>query len=150
MALDVCQIDTLIIHIIEKNSLMYVLSVCAALQFPGPTADTALTLTSYPVPAASLVRLVEFTVEPETVCWLPQKIVLCILYWRMYWEMGSSLWGMVQVACKVGNLDDTTLDKDRPVTWEGTLPAFGNGQNTIWIRFYLHLCTLVSGASNPS
>ena len=58
MTLDGCLIDTLIIRIIEKNSLMYVLSVCTALQFPAPTSDTALTLTSYSVPAASLARLV--------------------------------------------------------------------------------------------
>ena len=39
---------------------MYVLSVCTALQFPAPTADTALTLTLYSVPAASLGTMVEF------------------------------------------------------------------------------------------
>ena len=27
---------------------------------------------------------------------------------------------MVQFACKAGNLDDTALDRDRPVTCEGT------------------------------
>ena len=67
MALDDCQTDTLIICIIEKNSLMYVLSVYTALHIPAPTADSALTLTVYSVPAASLVTMVEFTVEPEMV-----------------------------------------------------------------------------------
>ena len=68
MALDGGLTDTLIIHIIEKNSLLYVRSVCTALQFPAPTADTALNLTLYSVPAANLVTMVEFTVEPETRC----------------------------------------------------------------------------------
>ena len=133
-----------------KNSLMYAVSVCTALHIPAPTTDTALTLTSYSVPASSLVRLVEFTMEPEMVRWMPQEVVPCILYWRWYWEMGSSLCGMVQVACKAGNLENTALDRDRPVTWEGILPAFGIGQNTTWIRFYLYLCTLVSVVSIPS
>ena len=57
--------------------------------------------------------------KPEMVCWLLQEVVPCILNWRWYWEMGSSLCGMVQFARKAGNLDDTTLDRDRPVTWEG-------------------------------
>ena len=100
---------------------MYVLSVCTALNMPSPALDTALTLTSYSVSAASLVRLAEFgRGEPETMCGLTKIVVPCILYWRMYWEMGSSLCGMVQVACKAGNRDDTALDRDRPVTWEGT------------------------------
>ena len=100
---------------------MYVLSVCIALQFPAPTSDTALTLTSYSMPAASLRTVVAVGGgEPEMMCWLPQEIVPCILYWRWYWEMGSSLCGMVQVARKTGNLDNTALDRDRPVTWEGT------------------------------
>ena len=30
---------------------------------------------------------------------------------------------MVQVACRAGNFDDTALDRDRPVTLEGILPA---------------------------
>ena len=69
MVLDGCLTDTLIIHIIEKNSLMYVLSVCTALQFPAPAADSALTLTSYSVPAASLSTMVELCGgEPEMVC----------------------------------------------------------------------------------
>ena len=55
-----CLTSTLIIRIIEKNSPLYVLSVCTALQSPAPTADTALTLTVYLVPAASLVRRIEF------------------------------------------------------------------------------------------
>ena len=63
MALDDCLTDKLIISIIEKNSLTYVLSVCTALHIPAPTTDSALTLTSYPVPAASLRTMVEFTVE---------------------------------------------------------------------------------------
>ena len=67
MTLDGCLIDTLIIRIIEKNSLMYVLSVCTALHMPCPASDTALTLTLYSVPAASLGTMVEFTVEPEMV-----------------------------------------------------------------------------------
>ena len=67
MTLVGCLTDTLIIHTIEKNSLMYVLSVCNALQFPLPTADTALTLTLYSVPTASIARMVEFTVESEMV-----------------------------------------------------------------------------------
>ena len=69
MALDGCLTDTLIIRILEKNSLMYVLSVCTALQFPAPTADTALTLTLYSVPAASLGTMVEFCGgEPGMMC----------------------------------------------------------------------------------
>ena len=100
---------------------MYVLSVCTALHIPAPTADSALTLTSYSVPAASLGTMEElWEGEPEIMRWLPQEVVPCILYWRMHWEMGSSLRGMVQVARKAGNLDNTALDRDRPVTWEGT------------------------------
>ena len=103
-----------------KNSLMYVLSVCTALQFPAPTADTALTLTSYSVPAVS-GTMVEFRGgEPEMVCSLPQKVVPCVLYWIRYWEMGSSLCGMVQFARKAGNFDDTALDRDKPMIWAGT------------------------------
>ena len=60
MRLDGCLTDTLIIHTIEKNSLMYVLSVCTALHMPAPTADSALTLTRYSVPAASLGTMVKF------------------------------------------------------------------------------------------
>ena len=118
MALDDRLTDTLIIHIIEKNSLMYVLSVCTALQFPRPSADTALTLTSYSVPAASLGTMVEFGGgEPEMVRGLPQEVVPCILYRRMYLEMGSSLCGMVQLACKAGNLErHNALDRAKPVT----------------------------------
>ena len=60
---------------------MYVLSVCTALQFPVPTADTALTLTSYSVPAASLGTMVEFRGgESEMMCGLYQEVVPCILY----------------------------------------------------------------------
>ena len=48
--------------------LMYVVSVCTALHIPAPTADTALILTSYSVPALSLVTMVEFGGgEPEMV-----------------------------------------------------------------------------------
>ena len=101
-----------------KNSLMYVLSVCSALQFPAPTADIALTLTLYSVPAGS-GTMSEFW-EGEMVRSLSQEVVPCILYWRWYWEMGSSLCGVVQFARKAGNPDDTALDRDRPVTWEGT------------------------------
>jgi len=151
MALDGCQTDTLIVCIIDKNSLLYVLSVCTALHMPAPTADTALTLTLYSVPAARFSMVVVWGGgEPKMMCWLPQEVVPCILYWRWYWEMGSSLCGVFQVACKAGNLDNTALDRDRPVTWEGILPAFGIGQNTTWIRFYLYLCTLVSVVSIPS
>ena len=100
---------------------MYVLSVCTALQFPAPTADTALTLTSFSVPAASPVTMVEFRGgEMEMMCGLSQEVVPFNLYWRMYREMGSSLCGVVQVARKAGKRDDTALDRDRPVTWEGT------------------------------
>ena len=100
---------------------MYVLSVCITLHFPAPTADTALTLTLYSVPAASLGTMVEFGGgEPGMMCWLPQEVFPNFLYWRKYWEMGSSLRGMAQVARKAGNLNDTALDRDRPVTWEGT------------------------------
>ena len=127
------------------NSLMYVLSVCTALQYPAPTADTALTLTLYSVPAARFSMVVVWGGgEPKMMCWLPQEVVPCILYWRWYWEMGSSLCGVVQVACRAGNFDDTVLDRDRPVTWEGVLPAFGSGQNTIWIRFYLFILVYTS------
>ncbi len=81
MALDGCLTDTQIICIIEKNSLMYVLSVCTALQFPAPTADTALTLTLYSVSAASLIRRIAFRGGvPEMVRCLPQEVVPCILY----------------------------------------------------------------------
>ena len=47
--------------------LMYVLSVCTALQFPAPTADTALTLTLYSVPAASGTTAEFLGGEPEMV-----------------------------------------------------------------------------------
>ena len=96
---------------------MYVLSVCTALQFPAPTADIALTLTSYSVPAASLGTMVKFIVgEPGTMCSLLQEVVSCILYQTMYLEMGSSLCGMFQFARKAGLLANTALDRDRPVT----------------------------------
>ena len=52
-----CPVKLVIIYH-YKNSLMYVLSVCTALQFPAPTADTALTMTLYSVPAASLCTMV--------------------------------------------------------------------------------------------
>ena len=39
---------------------MYVLSVCTALQFPAPTADTDLTLTLYSMPASRLGTIIEF------------------------------------------------------------------------------------------
>ena len=100
---------------------MYVLSVCTALHIAAPTSDIALTLTSYSVPAASLGTMVEFWGgEPATMCWLPQEVFPCILYWRMYLEMGSSLCGMAQVARKAGKPDNTALDRDQPVIWEGT------------------------------
>ena len=64
-----------------KNSLVYVLSVCTTLQFPAPTADTALTLTLYLVPGLSSVTMVEFCGgELEVVRLLPQEVVPCILY----------------------------------------------------------------------
>ena len=100
---------------------MCVLSVCTALQFPAPSADSALTLTLYSVPAASPGTVVKFCGgEPGMVCWLLQEVVPCILYWRRYLEMGSSLCGMVQFARKAGLLANTALDRDRSVTWEGT------------------------------
>ena len=118
---------------------MYVLSVCTALQFPPPAADTALTLTSYSVPGASLSTIVVFWGgEPETSCWEPQKVVPCILYTRMYLEMASSLCGMLQVACKAGNLDDTALDRDRPVTWEGTSKM----DRRNYVKFHYHRGTI--------
>ena len=47
---------------------MYVLSVCTALHIPAPTADSALTLTLYSVPAVSAGSLAEFRVgEPGMV-----------------------------------------------------------------------------------
>ena len=118
---------------------MYVLSVCTALQFPAPTADSALTLTSYSVPADSLRTKVEFWKgEPEMVCWPFQEVVRCILYWRMYLETGSSLCGMAQVVRKAGNLDDTALDRDRPVTWEGTSKA----DRRKYVKFHYHRGTI--------
>ena len=48
---------------------MYVLSVCTALHIPAPTADTALTLTLYSVPAISPVdTMVTFCTGDEMVC----------------------------------------------------------------------------------
>ena len=124
--------------IIEKNSLMYVLSVCTALHFPAPTADSALTLTLYSVPVASLGTMVEVWGEPGMVSWLLQEVVPFILYWRKYREMGSSLCGVVQVACKAGNLDNTALDRDSPVTWEGTLTAFEVNRTQYMRCIYLY------------
>ena len=46
--------DVIVYH--YKTSLMYVLSVCTALQFQAPTADNALTLTSYSVHASCQSR----------------------------------------------------------------------------------------------
>ena len=43
------------------NSLQKVIPVCSTLQFPCPTADTALTLTVYSVPASNPVRIGEVT-----------------------------------------------------------------------------------------
>ena len=80
MALDGGLTDTLIIHVIEKHSLMYVLSVCTALHMPCPASDTAFTLTRYSVPASSLVTMVEFTVEPEMVTSWPQEVSSSFLY----------------------------------------------------------------------
>ena len=80
MALDGCQTDTLIVCIIDKNSLLYVLSVCTALHMPAPTADTALTLTVYSVPGPSLASLVEFTIEPGMVTSWPQEVSPSFLY----------------------------------------------------------------------
>ena len=40
-------------------SLSKVLSVCTSLHSPSPKADTALTLTSYSVPASSVIRVIE-------------------------------------------------------------------------------------------
>ena len=141
----------LMIIIITTHSCMYVLSGCTALHFPAPTSDTALTLLSYSVPGFSPFTMIEFCEgEPEVVRWLAQIVVPFILYWMWYWEMASSLCGVVQIARKACNLDNTALDRDRPVTWEGILSAFGSGQNTIWIRFYLYLCTEVSVVCIPS
>ena len=118
---------------------MYVVSVCTALQFPAPTADTALILTSYSVPADSLSTMVEFRKgEPEMVCWPFQEVVRCILYWRMYLETGSSLCGMAQVVRKAGNLDDTALDRDRPVTWEGAPKT----DRRNYVKFHYHRGTI--------
>ena len=114
---------------------MYVLSVCTALQFPAPTADTALTLTSYSVPGASPFAMVDFRGgETEMMCWLSQEVVPCFLYWTLYWEMGSSLCGMVQFACNAGNSDDTALERDRPVTWEGTSET----EKRNYVKSYYH------------
>ena len=46
------------------HSQLYVLTVCTVLQFPCPTADTALTLTLYLVSAFSPVRILN-TAEVE-------------------------------------------------------------------------------------
>ena len=118
---------------------MYVLSVCTALHIPAPAADSALTLTSYSVPAASLGTMVEFGGgEPETMCSLRQEVVPCILYWRRYLEMGSSLRGMDQVARKAGKLDETALDRDRPVTWEGRSKT----DKRNYVKFHYHRGTI--------
>ena len=114
---------------------MYVRSVCTALHFPNPSADSALTMTSYSVPAASLGRTVELSVEePEMMIWWPQEVALFILYWMLYLEMGSSICGVVQVACKADFLDDTALDRDRPVIWEG-IPKMYQRHN---VKFNYH------------
>ena len=63
------------------NSPSKVLSVCTILHVPFPTADTALTLTLYSVPASSPVRIVEVAGgETELVYVLFQEVVPFLLY----------------------------------------------------------------------
>ena len=67
------------------NSRQYVLPVCSTLQFPCPTADTALTLTVYSVPASSSVRVAEVTRdEIEMTVALSQYVVPLLLYCTWY------------------------------------------------------------------
>ena len=100
-----------------RNSLPWVLSVCSTLQFPGPTADKALTLTLYSVPASSSVRIVDVRGgEPWMVLSLPHCAFLLLLYCTLYREMVRSLCGAVQVTLRAGNPDLTALDRDTPVT----------------------------------
>jgi len=48
--------------------------------------------------------------------------------------MGPSLSGNAQVACKAGKLDDTALNRDRPVTWAGTSKM----DRRNYVKFHYH------------
>ena len=103
---------------IHENPLSEdVLSVCSTLHSPSPTADTALTLMLYLVPASSPVRLVEVAGgEIEMVFVLFQEVVPFLLYCTWYSVMATSLWGVVQLTFR----DDVTVFiKETPMTLEG-------------------------------
>ena len=107
---------------IPKNilcSLLNVLSVCTSLHSPSPAADTALTLTSYSVPASSAGSLVEFAGgEPEIVTWLPHTVDRFLLNCTWYSEMVALLCGAVQVTFRVGLPWVTSFVRETPETWE--------------------------------
>ena len=98
------------------HSQLYVLTVCTVLQFPCPTADTALTLTLYLVSAFSPVRILN-TAEVEE---LVQEGV-SFVYWTWYWEIETSLWGMVQFTNKTCCILVTVIARDMLLIVEGTV-----------------------------
>ena len=91
------------------------------LHSPVPTADTALTLTLYSVPASSPVTVAEVAGgEPEMVSLLSHTTVPLFLYSTWYCEMFTTLCGVIQFTLRAAIPDATVLVKETPLTLEGT------------------------------
>ena len=110
--------------IMHKHSLSAISTVCTTLHPPAPILETALTLTSYSVPASSPVRRVNCAGgEPEREVALIHivKFVPILLYSTWYWEMVNSLWGVDQDTFRVNVPLLTNLVAESPVTLEGAV-----------------------------
>ena len=106
---------------VHKHLLSAVFTVCSTLHSPAPITETALTWTSYSVPATSSAKSVEFGGgEPKRVVTLLQDVVPLLLYRTWYWEMVTSLWEGVQVTLRV-TPDSIVLVTETPVTLEGAV-----------------------------
>ena len=102
------------------NSLLYVFCDSTSLHIPRPMADTALMRTSYTVPPSRASRRMDVVESGETRLAALQS-VLRFLYSTWYWEMVTSLWGVVQVTLRAGFPERIALDTSTPVTWDGTV-----------------------------
>ena len=122
-----------------RCSLLKVLSVCTSLHSPSPSAETALTLTSYSVPASRAGRCVE-VIGGMVVSRLPHKLVPLLLSCTWYREMVTLLCGAIQFTLRLGLPFLTSFDRDTPVTWEGACRSRVCRELTKQIKHHFMMC----------
>ena len=95
-----------------------VVTCCRSLNGPDPTTDIALTCTWYTVPLSSPLRTVDAS-EGASVTAVQLEAV-AFLYCRWYFEIGSSLRGVLHVTRMMGLPELTPGTADTPNTLAGT------------------------------